>query len=77
MLGRSDAKNAVELGETWFDHLDLWRDTPSLQEDFPRIGEYMLHVQKRDFAALEKARKERSDDILTNSQQKPADLTFV
>ena len=44
MQGRLDGENAVKDGEGFiYQKLDEWRDDTTIQEQFPKVGDYVKH----------------------------------
>ena len=44
MQGRLDGENAVKDGEGYiFEKMDEWRDDASIQQQFPKLGDYVSH----------------------------------
>jgi len=47
MIGRQDGENALQSGEGFlFGKIKEWNESPSLQAEFPKVGEYVHHVNK-------------------------------
>lgn len=46
LQGRKDGAAAVKAGEGFFfKHMDLWQKSPELKAEFPRVSQYIKHVQ--------------------------------
>jgi hypothetical protein len=44
MQGRLDGENAVKDGEGFmYQKLDEWRDDTTIQEEFPKVSDYVRH----------------------------------
>ena len=49
MVGRVDGENALKLGEgAIFDRIKEWSDDSSLQQEYPKIDEYILEFMTQE-----------------------------
>jgi hypothetical protein len=57
MIGRTDGENAVKAGEGFlFSKFDEWLQSPDLQAQFPKIGDYVQHHNLKLKKDMKKAR---------------------